>query len=60
MLQTFTIEMEDSELGWQTNYRPTAKDLEDLLNENGPQSVMFKVLAPGDEVKSPTFIQFNC
>ena len=59
MLRTFTIEMWDSVYGDQTTYRPTSEDIEDLLNEHGPACVRFKVLNPGDECKSPTFIQFH-
>ena len=59
MLRTFTIEMRDSDTAWQTDYRPSKKDLEDLLNEYGPHCVRFKVLEPGDEMESPTAIFFN-
>lgn len=43
MATTFRVEMSDSEYAWQTGYRPSAEDIESMMNEAAPESVKFRV-----------------
>lgn len=43
MTTTFRVEMSDSEYAWQTGYRPSAEDIESMMNEAAPESVKFRV-----------------